>query len=55
MKYKNVKDIIVLEIDKEVEDESVPKETIDREGEITKTDNEGRHGDILGEAWGHHL
>ena len=39
MKYKNVKDIIVFEIDKEVEDEPIPKEAIDNEGEITKPDD----------------
>ena len=39
MKYKNVKDIIVFEIDKEVEDEPIPKEAIDHEGEITKSDD----------------
>ena len=39
MKYKTVKDIIVFEMDKEVEDESNPKETIDPEGEISKPDN----------------
>ena len=38
VKYKDVKDIIVFKIDKEVDDELLPKEAIDHEGEITNSD-----------------
>ena len=38
VKYKDEKDIVVFKIDEKVDDELVPKEAIDHEGEIPNSD-----------------